>query len=126
MSVRRVYPSLRGFGAEPSRATLDVRTLSGRERLRRGAVPVLIGLGVAVLVLPIPIVHLAVPPMAILGGILLGVRRLFQREIIATARGPCPFCGTEQTLGLAGSRYRLPRELKCRACLQLLTLAETA
>jgi hypothetical protein len=64
--------------------------------------------------------------MASLAGIVFGVRRAFQREIITAARGPCPFCGTEQTLGLAGSTYRLPRDLKCRSCLQLLTLDEAA
>jgi len=126
MSLRQVHPSIHGFGVKPSRATIEVETLSGRDRLRRGAIAPLIGLGVAILVLPIPIVHFAVPPMAILGGVLLGLRRLLQREIITAARGPCPFCGTEQTLGLSGSTYRLPRDLKCRDCLQLLTLDEAA
>lgn len=124
MSVRRLQLAISGFGAEPTRAAVDVRGLSGRERLRRGAAAPLIGLGVALLVLPIPVVHFAVPPMAILGGVAVGVRRFLQREIITAARGPCPFCGTDQTLGLSGATYRVPRDLKCRACLQLLTLDE--
>jgi hypothetical protein len=126
VSVRHLQLPIHGFGAKATQAAIDVQTLSGRERLRRGAVPPVIGLAVAIMVLPIPIVHFAVPPMAILGGIVLGVRRLFQREVITSARGPCPCCGAEQSLGLTGASYRLPRDLKCRACLQLLTLEEAA
>ncbi|HEY7681621.1 MAG TPA: hypothetical protein VH879_03165 [Gemmatimonadales bacterium] len=113
---------IRGFGARPTEAEIAVRTLTGMERLRRGAIVPAMGLGLAVLVLPIPIVHLAVPPVALLGGIVLGVRRALQREIFERARGACPFCGNEQTLGLNGAVYRLPRDFKCRACGRLLTL----
>ncbi|HXW97734.1 MAG TPA: hypothetical protein VEI47_09120 [Gemmatimonadales bacterium] len=122
MIVRRIQLPIRGFGAAPSQATLEVATLSTGERFRRGAMAPVFGFGVALLVLPIPIVHLAVPPFAIIGGMVMGVRRAFQKEIITSARGTCPFCGTEQTLGLNGSRYRLPRDLKCRSCSQLLSL----
>ncbi len=113
---------LSGFGASPSVARLEIRTLTGPERFRRAAMAPLMGLGIAIAVLPIPIVHLAVPPVALLGGIVLGFRRAGQRELIATAEGPCPFCSTEQTLGLNGAVYRLPRNLKCRSCLRLLTI----
>lgn len=126
MTRRQVRLPIRGFGTEPTHATLEVRTLSGRERLRRGAEVLGLGLGVAILVLPIPIVHFAVPPMAILAGLVLGVRRARQGEVIAAARGPCPFCGIDQTLGLTGASYRLPRDLKCRSCLRLLTLEPAA
>ena len=126
MSIRQEHLPIQGFGAAPTSANIEIQTLSTGERLRRGATPPMIGLGVAIMVLPIPIVHFAVPPMAILCGLALGVRRALQREIIATARGCCPFCGAEQSLGLAGADYRLPRDLKCRSCLRLLTLDRAA
>jgi len=73
-------------------------------------------------VLPIPIVHFAVPPLALISGVVIGIRRIMQRELFAAAAGPCPFCATEQSLGLNGSAYQLPRSLKCHACLRPITL----
>jgi hypothetical protein len=122
MQRQQVQLPLKGFGTETSQAEVEVGTLTGAERLRRGATPPAIGLGVAILVLPIPIIHLAVPPLALVGGVVLGVRRALQRRIFAAAHGPCPFCGVEQTFGLTGAAYRLPRDLKCRSCGKLLTL----
>jgi hypothetical protein len=126
LSVREELVSIRGFGVVPASATISVHSLSGKERARRAGFPPMIGVGVAILVLPIPIVHLAVPPMAILGGLFLGIRRGLQREIISQARGSCPFCGVEQSLGLTGTNYHLPRDLKCSACLRPLTLEAAA
>ncbi len=125
MMLRQVRLPLTGFGANPSEAAIEIRTLSGKERFRRAAMAPLIGLGIAVLVLPIPIVHFAVPPVALIGGVVLAVRRASQGELISTAHGACPFCGTDQTLGLNGTAYRLPRNLKCRSCLKLMTLAQS-
>jgi hypothetical protein len=125
MTVRSMELVLTGFGAPPSLATLEIRTLTGRERFRRAAIAPIAGLGIAILVLPIPIVHFAVPPVALIGGVVLAVRRASQSELIATAHGACPFCGTDQTLGVNGTAYRLPRSLKCRSCLKLMTLAES-
>lgn len=122
VTTRHLDLSIRGFGAPPSHASIELRTLSRRERIRRGLTAVGAGFAVAVLALPIPIVHFAVPPVSILAGLVFGVRRALQREIVSTAQGHCPFCGMDQTLGLNGSRLRLPRDLKCRSCLQLLTL----
>jgi len=126
MKVREERLPIRGFGVAPASADIAVQTLSPRERLRRSATPPAIGLGLAILVLPIPIVHFAVPPMAILAGLAIGIRRAFHREIIATARGHCPFCQAEQSLGLTGANYTLPRDLKCRSCGRLLTLDRAA
>jgi hypothetical protein len=126
VSTRHLALPIRGFGAPPSQASIDLRTLTGRERIRRGLAAVGTGLAVAVLVLPVPIVHFAVPPFSIVAGLVIGVRRTLQREVVTSARGRCPFCGAEQTLGLNGGRLHLPRDLKCRSCLQLLTLESAA
>jgi hypothetical protein len=122
VKLRNCRLRIRGFGANPSETEVEVGTLSAGERLRRGALGPAIGLGVAVLVLPIPIVHFAVPPVALVGGVIAGIRRVLQREIFTTARGVCPLCGATQSLGLNGATYRLPRALKCQSCLRPLTL----
>lgn len=116
METREAHLPMAGWGSETTEATLTVASLSAQERMRRGIIAPLVGLGIAIMVLPIPIVHFMVPPLALLGGIVMGVKRAATREIILSAHGPCPFCGTNQTLGLNGSAYRMPRSLSCRNC----------
>ena len=123
MNVTSTTLPLTGFGTPRSHATLEIGSLTAGERFRRAAKAPALGLLISVAVLPIPIVHFAVPPAAILTGIALGIRRIGQRQIITRAEGSCPFCGTTQTLGLTGSSFRMPRELKCRSCLKPFTIS---
>jgi len=125
MSLRLLDLSLQGFGTQATQAQVEVKALSAGERARRAAMAPVIGLCVSLLVLPIPIVHFAVPPVALVGGVVMGIRRALQGEIITQAHGPCPFCGTDQSLGLTGASFRMPRDLKCRSCLKLFTIAES-
>ena len=122
MKTRPVHLPISGFGAPATQAELVVASLTAGERFRRAAIAPALGLAASIMVLPIPIVHFAVPPVALVGGFVMGIRRMLQGEVIQSAHGPCPFCLTDQTLGLTGSAYRLPRALKCRACLKLLSL----
>jgi hypothetical protein len=122
VNLRTLSLPLGGFGAKPTTAAVEVQVLTTGERMKRGAVGPAVGFGMALLTLPIPLVHLFFPPAAIVAGLVFGVRRGLARELFHRASGPCPFCGTEQRLGLTGSTYRLPREVKCRECLKLLTL----
>lgn len=123
MNITSTTLPLAGFGTPITQAMVEIGSLSKAERFRRAIIAPAIGLAVSVAVLPIPIVHFAVPPVAILTGIVLGIRRIGQGRIITRAEGICPFCGTTQTLGLNGSAYRLPRELKCRSCLKHFTIS---
>ncbi len=122
MSATQPQIGIRGIGTGPVAATVEVRSLAAGERLRRAAMRPALGVGIALIVLPIPIVHLIVPPVALVGGVVVGVHRLLQRDLFVGVRGPCPCCGIEQSFGLNGAEYRLPQALKCHACLQLLTL----
>lgn len=116
MQTREAHLPMSGWGTANTEAALTIASLTPRERLRRGVMAPLIGLGIAILVLPIPVVHFMVPPLAILGGIVMGFKRAATKEIILSAHGPCPFCGTSQTLGLNGTAYSMPRNLHCRNC----------
>lgn len=113
---------LRGIGAPPVPLLVPVRHLGPWTRLWRAALGCLGGLAVAIAALPIPIIHLVLPPVALVAGVVLGIRRGMVRTLFGAARGPCPCCGQEQGLGLTGTPYGLPRELKCHACRQLLSL----
>lgn len=125
MNLRQLSLPLSGFGTPSSRAELEVGSLSTGERFRRAAIAPVIGLGVALAVLPIPIVHFAVPPVALVTGVVVGIRRAMQGEIITKASGTCPFCGAQQTLGLNGTSFRMPRNLKCHSCLKPFTISES-
>jgi hypothetical protein len=116
METHAFTASLKGFGAPPTAAAVVVERLSLRNRLSRAAAAAGLGLAAALIALPIPLVHFVLVPGALVVGLALATRRLTQREIFRSAEGPCPFCGTAQRLGLAGSSFRLPRRIHCSSC----------
>jgi hypothetical protein len=99
-----------------------VESLSPRQRLTRAATVAGLGLAAALIALPIPLVHFVLVPGSLLLGGILGAMRLSQRQIFRSAEGACPFCGTRQTLGLAGKTFRLPRRIHCGSCSRELEL----
>jgi chromate transport protein ChrA len=86
------------------------------QRLRRAAVALGLAAALALVALPIPLVHFVLVPAALLLGLIFAALRLNQREIIRSAEGSCPYCSTHQRLGLAGRVFRLPREVFCSRC----------
>ena len=78
-------------------------------------------LAAALIMLPIPIIHIIGPPAAIVIGLVLAIRRLGEGEL-RLGRGSRPFCLESQRRGLAGSRYRVPCTLSCSSCRQPLQL----
>jgi hypothetical protein len=126
MSTRSLTVPLTGFGCAPTEAQVTVESLSLRARLARGAAVAGGGLALAVIALPIPLVHFVLVPAALLLGITFGSIRLGQREIFSSAEGACPFCGTRQRLGLAGRVFRLPRRVFCSNCQRELDLGRDA
>lgn len=99
--TRSLTASLKGFGAPPTTAAVVIESLT-----------------------PIPLVHFVLVPGSLLLGVILGATRLARREIFRSAEGPCPFCGTQQRLGLAGKSFRLPRRAHCTNCGRELDLEE--
>ena len=122
MALRTLTLPLRGFGRPPSSAEVVVRALATGERLRRAGVPLGAGVGAALVTLPIPLVHLVFPPVALMMGVLGSAWRFRQREVFQRAEANCPFCQTRQRLNLAGSGFRLPQAITCVQCLQPLRL----
>jgi hypothetical protein len=112
---------VKGFGAPPSSATIDVAVLSGADRLKRAGSIAGISIVVALIAIPIPLVHFVLVPSALIGGLALAGTRLSQDEIFRKAEGRCPFCGAEQTFPVMG-RFRLPKEAHCVKCGRELSL----
>ncbi|MGH8474068.1 MAG: hypothetical protein ACREVJ_16830, partial [Gammaproteobacteria bacterium] len=95
--------------------------LTPAERMKRAAVAFGIFLLVAVIAIPIPLVHFVLVPAALVLGIGFAVARLRQSEIFRGVEGRCPFCATEQAFTAMG-RFRLPKSLHCANCQRRLVL----
>ena len=123
MTTRTVDLRLHGFGAPTAPARAEVAELAPADRLKRAAVVFGAFVAVAIVALPIPIVHLMLVPGALLLAVVLGALRLREHAIFRDVSGRCPFCGTEQHFALLG-RFRLPKDVHCTNCGRRLTLEE--
>jgi hypothetical protein len=121
VTTRTVQLHLEGFGAPPAEARAEVAVLTPSDRLKRAAIVFGAFIAVAIIALPIPIVHFVVVPAGLLLAFVLGLLRLRDGEIFRGVEGRCPFCGTEQRFALFG-RYRLPKRVSCANCHRRLTL----
>lgn len=123
MEARSLQGSLRGFGAKPAVAYIQLDTLTFADRVKRAATIFGLGMVLALIALPIPLVHFVLVPGALLVGAVLALNRLGQAEVFRTATGRCPFCGKEQSFSVMG-RFRLPKKLHCSSCQRQLLLEE--
>jgi hypothetical protein len=121
LTLRTIELRLHGFGAPPAPARAEIAELSAMERMKRAAAVFGAFIAVALIALPIPIVHFVVVPAGLLLAVALGALRLREAEIFRGVEGRCPFCGTEQSFAVLG-RFRLPRRLDCASCRRALTL----
>jgi ribosomal protein S27E len=95
-------------------------------RVRAAAVALGVGVVLALIFVPIPIVHFAGVPLALLAGLVVGARRLAPGRRLRAVRGPCPHCGHEQSyfLGARWKRSGLPLKVSCEQCAKGLTAVE--
>ncbi|HEX3233619.1 MAG TPA: hypothetical protein VHR41_05450 [Gemmatimonadales bacterium] len=121
MEVRTLELPLKGFGASPTAAKVELVVLTPAERLKRAAVLLGVFLLVALVALPVPIVHLFLVPGALLLGLMLSARRLGQVKIFRRVEGRCPFCGTQQSFSVMGP-FRLPKQVHCVQCHRALAI----
>jgi hypothetical protein len=121
MQLRTIELALKGFGAGPTGASVETAVLSPAERFKRAGAALLAGIAVAVIAIPIPIVHLILVPGGLTLGLIFAVIRLRQAEVFRSVRGRCPFCGTEQSFTVMG-RFQLPKSVNCAHCHRRLEL----
>jgi hypothetical protein len=88
------------------------------ERLRRAAVVAAIGIGGALLMLPIPLVHLGGLFVLLPGSLFLAFIRLRTPSMLRSATGPCPRCQFQQSFftGLGLRAPVLPSQVTCASC----------
>lgn len=121
METRTQRLRLKGFGAPPADAEAELAVLSAPERLWRAGLTFGAFVALALIAIPIPVVHFVLVPGALLLGAGLAVVRLGQSEVFRGVEGRCPFCGTGQHFTVLG-RFRLPRTVHCASCQRELEL----
>ena len=86
-------------------------------RLWKSGVLLLAGLGVGLLFLPVPLIHLF-GVMFFLGMLGLAVKRLLARQVLKGAWGRCPACDKDGTyfVGFGGRRLDFPVRTSCPQC----------
>ena len=102
---------------------VDLVAVPQREAVKRGLIGWLGCWGLAVVTLPIPLVHFVAPPLLILLGPLIGfvVYRLYHGAVdISQGGGLCPDCGTEVVIGPRPEHW--PLHLVCTVCESRLIL----
>ena len=121
MTTRTLELRLHGFGAPAAPARAEIADLAPADRFKRAAVVFGAFVAVAIVALPIPIVHFMLVPGGLLLAVVLGGLRLREDAIFRDVSGACPFCGTQQHFPLFG-RFRLPKDVHCANCGRKLTL----
>jgi predicted RNA-binding Zn-ribbon protein involved in translation (DUF1610 family) len=103
---------------DPTDARVSLRRFTHRERAVRAAKMTLAWFVAAALVAVVPIIHLVGIPLAVLAGVVFGVRQYGVTETLQSVEAPCPKCGTAQRFfaGFGVGSPRLPMTLTCEAC----------
>jgi hypothetical protein len=125
MEVRSLELPLTGFGVPTTSAEVEFLDLSLADRLKRAGVTFGLGVALALIAVPIPLVHFVLVPAALLLGAALALVRLRQSQIFRWAHARCPFCGTEQNFSVMG-KFKLPKTLSCGSCQRQLILEPTS
>ena len=125
MEVRFLELPLTGFGVPSTSARIELLELSRTDRLKRAAMTFGLGVALALIAVPIPLVHFVLVPAALLLGAVLALVRLRQQQIFRGAQGVCPFCGTRQSFTVMG-KFKLPKKIDCGTCQRELMLEPTS
>ena len=88
MTTKTIELELHGFGAPPGTARADVAELTTAERLKRAAVVFGAFVAVAIIALPIPIVHFVLVPGGLLLAVVLGAAAAAGRRDLPGGAGP--------------------------------------
>jgi hypothetical protein len=117
-TFRTVALELREWGSGPvGAAEARVDLLGLGRRLLRGLMPVLLAMIGALLLLPVPLMHLAGIPLLALG-LYFGFRNARARQVFRSASGTCPSCDntTDLFVGFGRPPFTLPVKTSCTSC----------
>lgn len=124
MPTQTVTVTLESWGGTVTTAPGILQRFTPVQRVTRAGVILLIGIGAAALLIPIPIIHMVGIPVALLAALVMAGRQLTIASRLQPLRLPCPNCGALNRLG-GGLGYRRamdPIDLNCDSCRRGLTL----
>jgi len=113
---------LSGYSPSPTTATVTIRLFEKSERVRRALKGLATFWGAALGSVFIPVAHFLLVPSFALYGAYTFFERLDARQVVTTAEGTCPDCGTPQKLE-TGGRWQVPRTVACRHCQRALRIS---
>ena len=108
------------YAKDPTPVTATLTEYDRAARIRRAAKIGLLLVLVAILLAPIPVVHLVGLAVGITG-VVLGVRRLREEATLVALKGACPACRDEQNFPAEG-RLSLPVTLRCPGCSEFVKI----
>jgi DNA-directed RNA polymerase subunit RPC12/RpoP len=93
---------------------VDVKELTKKDRTLRAAKGSGMFLGMAVVVAPIPVLHLFLIPLSLMLSIFTGARRMLQKIEIKDSEVLCPQCKTQHKLNMFFTEW--PLRVHCPNC----------
>lgn len=120
-TTTEVPASLSIFGSPPTRVTASIVQLTMAQRVGRALTGLGACRGLAVLAVFIPVAHFVLVPTLLVAGMVIGVRRLREDQILTHVHAACPRCGLEQDFQKSG-RSRGHWTLDCAGCRNSLLL----
>jgi len=110
-----------GYAPKRTTAVVTVDNLVPGRRIGRAIAGFGIWFGCALIGALIPVLHLILVPVLLIGAFVVLVQRLSVSALVKRAHGTCPDCGAEQDLDVPRA-FQLPVDVTCRGCQRRLTL----
>jgi len=123
MSAKETNPSssqsystvIHGYPGKPNMSgTVNIVTFTSQDRLKRASKILGICWGIAIVCIPIPLIHFTVLPLALIAGIVLFFKNLKQESLITGGQGTCPECRKIFKVGKATNKF--PLNEMCEHC----------
>src|SRR5579862_9123596 len=123
MPERQVIVRLAAAGVEPVQVAGVFDQFNRRERVKRSIIVMVVAIGLAAMLIPIPIVHLLGIPLLLVVGVILAIRQLSLIGRLRPVRITCPKCGVSNRVGGGlGVSSIAARERTCDSCRRILTV----
>lgn len=121
---RPVQVTLTATGADPSSGPGRLTVFSPGRRMVRAAVVLFLFVGLAAMLIPIPVIHLVGIPLMLVIGLVTAVRTVGREARLDRMHLGCPKCGARNDLGggLGLPNATGPFARSCSSCRRGLTM----